>query len=53
MHTITFSNEANQNLMRSVAQATPGGIHIHADGSEDLAAAFRAIARSLAVTLIE
>lgn len=53
VHTITFSSEANQVLMSQVAQATQGGIHIHADGASDLAAAFRAIARTLSVTLVE
>jgi Ca-activated chloride channel family protein len=53
VHTITFSGGANQALMRSVANATNGGIHIHADGAADLAAAFRAIARTLSVTLVE
>lgn len=53
VHTITFSDEANQNLMRQVAEATQGGKHIHADGAADLAAAFRAIARTLSVTLVE
>jgi Mg-chelatase subunit ChlD len=53
VHTITFSNGANQALMRQVANATSGGIHIHADDAADLAEAFRSIARSLSVTLVE
>ena len=53
VHTITFSNGANQPLMQSVASSTPGGIHLHADGAGDLAAAFRSIARTLSVTLVE
>ncbi len=53
VHTITFSSAAQQGLMRTVAQATLGGIHIHADDASDLAAAFRAIARTLSVTLVE
>ena len=53
VHTITFSNGANQALMRSVAHATSGGIHIHADDADDLAEAFREIARSLSVVLVE
>ncbi|MCA9133150.1 MAG: VWA domain-containing protein, partial [Planctomycetales bacterium] len=53
VHTITFSGGANQRLMGRVAAATQGGIHIHADDAEDLAAAFRAIARTLSVTLVE
>ena len=53
VHTITFGNGANQLLMQQVANATTGGIHIHADGAADLADAFRAIARTLSVTLVE
>lgn len=53
VHTITFSAGANQPLMRNVAGATSGGIHLHADDAADLAAAFRAIARTLSVTLVE
>lgn len=53
VHTITFSSGANQTLMQTVATATNGGIHIHADDAADLSEAFRAIARSLSVTLIE
>ncbi len=53
VHTITFGSGANQLLMQQVATATPGGIHIHADAAADLAAAFRAIARTLSVTLVE
>ncbi len=53
VHTITFSSGANQQLMRQVASATGGGIHIHADDAADLAEAFRAIARSLSVVLVE
>lgn len=53
VHTITFSSGANQTLMQTVANATTDGIHIHADDAADLAAAFREIARSLAVVLTE
>lgn len=53
VHTITFSSGANQGLMQTVAQATDGGLHIHADGGSDLAQAFRDIARALAVVLVE
>lgn len=53
VHTITFSAGANQTLMQRVANATNGGIHIHADDAADLAAAFRSIARTLSVTLVE
>lgn len=53
VHTITFSGGANQRLMRQVASATNGGLHIHADDAADLAQAFRDIARSLSVILVE
>lgn len=53
VHTITFSDGADQVLMKAVASATAGGIHIHADGADDLAVAFREIARALSVTLID
>lgn len=53
VHTITFGGGANQGLMRDVAQRTEGGIHVHADDGADLAEAFREIARSLAVILID
>ncbi len=52
IHTITFSSGANQNIMRQVADIG-GGLHIHADGAGDLAEAFREIARTLSVVLIE
>ncbi|MCR9295415.1 MAG: VWA domain-containing protein [bacterium] len=53
VHTITFSAEADQALMKTVAEATAGGIHIHADGAADLASAFREIARAMSVTLVD
>lgn len=53
VHTITFSNGANQSLMLQVAQATQGGFHFHADAANDLSHVFREIAKSLAVVLIE
>ncbi|MFN3192244.1 MAG: vWA domain-containing protein [Aureliella sp.] len=53
VHTITFSGGANQGLMRQVAQATDGGIHIHADNAGDLSNAFREIARTLSVILVD
>lgn len=53
VHTITFSRDANQTLMRQVAQATQGGLHFHADDAEDLNAVFREIAKNLSVVLIE
>jgi len=52
VHTITFSNGANQNTMREVARLG-GGIHIHANDNQQLAEAFREIARQLSVLLIE
>lgn len=53
VHTITFSSDANQRLMKEVAEATEGGMHIHADQSDDLSVAFRAIAASLSITLVD
>lgn len=53
VHTITFGAGADQNLMRTVAEATEGGIHLHADTAADLTTTFRDIARVLSVTLIE
>lgn len=44
--TVTFSNEADQNLMRRVAKIG-GGLHFHADSATQLSAAFREIARRL------
>ena len=52
IHTITFSSGANQGTMQQVAQIGNGD-HIHADNGDDLAAAFRDIARSLSVRLTE
>jgi len=52
IHTVTFSSEANQDIMRTVADIG-NGLHLHADDGSDLAAAFREIARALSVTLIE
>ena len=52
IHTITFSSGANQGIMQQVANIGNGD-HIHADNGDDLAAAFREIARSLAVRLTE
>ena len=53
VHTVTFSSGANQSLMRQVAGSTDGGIHLHADDAADLSEAFRQIARSLSVILID
>lgn len=53
VHTITFSPDANQALMRRVALSTQGGLHFHADDAQDLNQVFRDIAKNLAVVLIE
>ncbi len=53
VHTVTFSPAANQQLMRSVAQATEGGRHFHANDDTDLTQSFRTIARNLSVVLID
>lgn len=52
VHTITFSDGANQQLMKDVASLT-GGTHLHATSNEQLVDAFREIARQLQVLLIE
>jgi len=52
IHTITFSEGANQEIMQRVAEVGKGR-HIHADNGDDLAEAFREIARTLGVTLTE
>jgi hypothetical protein len=52
VHTITFGQSADQATMQQVATTT-GGTHIHADDSGDLANAFRDIAKTLSVTLIQ
>ena len=52
IHTVTFSSGANQGIMRTVARIGDG-MHLHADDGDDLAAAFREIARALSVTLVE
>lgn len=48
VHTITFSDDANQSLMRNVAKAT-GGTHYHADTAEQLREVFRELAAQVAV----
>jgi Ca-activated chloride channel homolog len=53
VHTITFSDDANQSLMQNVAQATQGGQHFHANDEKNLAKVFETIARRLSVLLIE
>lgn len=52
VHTITFSDGADQDLMQAVADHT-GGTHLHATSDADLLQVFRQIARQLAVILIE
>ena len=52
IHTVTFSSGANQAIMQQVADIG-GGIHLHADNAADLAAAFREIARTINVLLID
>ena len=52
VHTITFSEGANQALMQEVAEIGRG-IHLHADNDEELLEAFQTIARQLQVLLIE
>ena len=52
VHTITFSEGANQNDMKQVAEIT-GGKHYHAPTRDELKTAFREIAFSIPVILIE
>ncbi len=52
VHTITFSQEANQNLMQQVAEAT-GGAHLHADTNQQLEDIFRELALQIPVVLID
>lgn len=52
VHTITFSQGADEALMQEVAEIT-GGTHLHATGNAQLIEAFRTIARQLEVILIE
>ena len=52
IHTITFSEGANQELMQEVAEIG-SGIHLHADNNQQLVEAFQDIARQLQVLLIE
>lgn len=47
VHTITFSNSANQRTMRDVANAC-GGQHYHADSAEELRQVFRELAAQTA-----
>ena len=52
VHTITFSDGANEDLMRDVASTT-GGVHIHASSDQELVDAFQTIARTVQVLTIE
>jgi len=52
VHTITFSEGANEALMAQVADIG-NGIHLHANSDEELLEAFQTIARQLQVLLIE
>jgi Ca-activated chloride channel homolog len=52
VYTVSFSTEANQTSMQTVADAT-GGRHIHAVNAAQLIAAFQDIARSLPTILIQ
>ncbi|MFO0941663.1 MAG: vWA domain-containing protein [Pirellulales bacterium] len=52
VHTITFSPDANEQLMQAVANSTQGGQHFHANDGTDLTDAFRSIAKNLSVVLI-
>ena len=52
VHTITFSEGANQGLMEQVA-TIGSGLHLHAENDTQLVDAFRDIARQLQVLLIE
>ena len=52
IHTVTFSAGANQAIMQDVARIG-GGLHFHADDADDLEEAFREIARTLSVLLVE
>lgn len=52
VHTITFSEGANQALMRDVADEG-NGIHLHAEDDDELLESFKTIANQLQVLLIE
>ena len=52
IHTVTFSPGANQDVMQDIAEIGNGD-HFHADDAADLTEAFRKIAQSLSVVLIE
>ena len=52
VHTITFSDGANEALMEQVADIT-GGSHLHANTDQELIEAFDTIARTIQVLTIE
>lgn len=52
VHTITFSEGANQELMKEVARIA-GGTHLHADTNAQLVQAFETIAKQIQVILIQ
>ena len=52
VHTITFSQGANQKLMQDVARIS-GGTHLHADNNAQLVEAFETIAKQIQVLIIE
>ncbi len=52
IHTVTFSDEAEQNLMRQTAEAA-GGRHFHAPNAAALEQIFREIALTLPVVLTQ
>jgi uncharacterized protein YegL len=52
VHTVTFGAGANQTDMQTVAQRG-NGIHLHANNNQQLAQAFREMARQLSVMLVE
>jgi hypothetical protein len=52
VHTVTFLPRSDQRTMQEVAQIT-GGRHFHATNQQELRAAFRELARTLPVVLIE
>lgn len=52
VHTISFGDGADQNVMQQIADAT-GGSHYHANSGEELMSAFEQIAEELPAVLIQ
>ena len=52
IYTVSFSDQANQNVMRNLAVQTHGS-HFHANTAEELRQAFRRIAETLPTVLIQ